>query len=158
MPPTHTPNRIRYVLPFPHSQPGHRLGINSLALDTSTTTNNVAGPQGILYSAGRDGMVSAWDVNLQLKEKQVNEHVNGRVSGEIIDDDGQRTALVSDGKGDRARDWDVQGDKVCSYRISTHCQFTPTTFRAQVQAHTHWVNDIVLAHHSTSGRIYSFQY
>ena len=116
MPPAHTPNRIRYVLPFSHSQPGHRLGINSLALDTSTTTNNGTGPQGILYSAGRDGMVSAWDLNLQLKEKQSTEQVNGRVSGEIFDDDGQKTALVSNGKGDRARDWDIEGDKVCIIR------------------------------------------
>ena len=111
MPPTHTPNRIRYVLPFSHSQPGHRLGINSLALDTSTITNTATGPQGILYSAGRDGMVSAWDLNLQLK-KRATEELNGRVSGEIFDDDGQRTTLVAEGKGDRAREWDVEAGKV----------------------------------------------
>lgn len=112
MPQTHAPNRIRYVLPFPQSQTGHRLGINSLALDTSTTTQNAFGPQGILYSAGRDGMVSAWDLNLQLKKRTVTEEVNGRVSGEIIDDDGQRTTLVAEGRTDRARGWDVEGGKV----------------------------------------------
>jgi hypothetical protein len=111
MPPAHTPNRIRYVLPFAHSQPGHRLGINSLALDTTNGTSG-AEPQGILYSAGRDGMVSAWDLGLQLK-KRANQEVNGRGSGEIIDDDGNRTTLVPEGKGDKAREWDViDNDKV----------------------------------------------
>ena len=112
MPQTHAPNRIRYVLPFPQSQTGHRLGINSLALDTSTITQNASGPQGILYSAGRDGMVSAWNLNLQLKKRAATEEVNGRVNGEIIDDDGQRTALVTEGRTDRARGWDVEGGKV----------------------------------------------
>src|SRR5208282_6659067 len=112
MPQTHAPNRIRYVLPFPHSQTGHRLGINSLALDTSTITRNAYGPQGILYSAGRDGMVSAWDLNLQLKKRSATEEVNGPVTGEIIDDDGQRTTLVAEGRTDRARRWDVEGGNV----------------------------------------------
>ena len=107
----HTPNRIRYVLPFAHSQPGHRLGINSLALDT-TTESNAAGPQGILYSAGRDGMVSAWDVHLLLKEKQVVEEAQEHGSGEIIDDDGHRTNLIAEGRSDRARAWDVENTKV----------------------------------------------
>jgi hypothetical protein len=111
MPPTHTPNRIRYVLPVSHSQPGHRLGINSLAIDTTTVTNSGEGPGGILYSAGRDGMVSAWDLNLQLK-KRVTEDTNGRISADIIDDDGQKTTLIAEGNGDRARDWDVDGGKV----------------------------------------------
>lgn len=106
MPPAHTPNRIRYVLPFAHSKPGHRLGINSLALDTTNGTTSGAEPQGILYSAGRDGMVSAWDLGLHLK-KRANQEVNGRGSGEIIDDDGNRTTLVAEGKGDKAREWDV---------------------------------------------------
>ena len=110
MPPAHTPNRIRYVLPFSHSQPGHRLGINSLALDTTTSTDGST-PQGILYSAGRDGMVSAWGLHLELT-KRPTEEVNGRASGEILDDDGKKLALVSDGKGDRARGWDVDCDKV----------------------------------------------
>src|ERR1700738_4055296 len=109
-----TPNRIRYVLPFAHSQPGHRLGINSLALDTitpSSTNDDHAGPQGILYSAGRDGMVSAWDLNLQLKKRQA-EQIDGGGSGELLDADGQLTTLVAEGKGDRARDWDVESGTV----------------------------------------------
>jgi len=109
MPPTNIPNRIRYVLPVAHSQPGHRLGINSLAVDPITSLDT--GRQGILYSAGRDGMVSAWNLNLRL-QKTATEEVNGGISTEIIDDDGQKTALVSKGKGDRARGWDVEEQQV----------------------------------------------
>jgi hypothetical protein len=57
-------------------------------------------------------MVSAWDLGLHL-QKRVNQEVNGRGSGEIIDDDGNRTTLVAEGKGDKAREWDVvDNDKV----------------------------------------------
>jgi hypothetical protein len=100
------------VLPVPQAQPGHRLGINSLALDTTTPSSATSGGGnaecGILYTAGRDGMVSGWDLNLQLKRREGGE-INGRVNGEIIDDDGKRTTLLSDGKTDRARGLDVDG-------------------------------------------------
>jgi len=116
MPPTSTPNRIRYVLPFPHSQPGHRLGINSLALDTATADSGGNLPQGILYSAGRDGMISAWNLNLQLTPRETEE-IAGRSSGETIDDDGNKTTITAQGKGDPARGWDVvDGAKVYAAR------------------------------------------
>ena len=51
-------------------------------------------------------MVSAWDLGLQLN-KRANREVNGRGSGEIIDDDGNRTILVAEERGDKAREWDV---------------------------------------------------
>ncbi|KHN97790.1 WD repeat protein [Metarhizium album ARSEF 1941] len=51
--------RISYVLESAKSpEGGHRLGVNGLAVDT----NN-----GILYSGGRDGIVCAWDLDLDLK-------------------------------------------------------------------------------------------
>jgi hypothetical protein len=43
------------------------------------------------------------------------EEVDGRVSGEILDDDGQLTTLVAEGKRDRAREWDVEDGKVNAY-------------------------------------------
>jgi len=129
MPPANAPNRIRYVLPVSQAQPGHRLGINSLAIDPTTrSANNDSGNggRGILYSAGRDGMVSAWDLNLQLRKRE-SEEPNGRVHGEIIDDDGDRTTLLVDGKKDRARGWDVNGTarvarlrEVCLIEDSAH--------------------------------------
>lgn len=146
MPQTNAPNRIRYVLPVSQAQPGHRLGINSLAIDTAThaPAHDASGTpaRGILYSAGRDGMVSAWDLNLQLRRHDVEDGRNARVNGDIVDDDGNRTTLLADGKNDGARGWDVEAVKD---------KIPATTFRAQVQAHTHWVNDILLAHESQSG-------
>jgi hypothetical protein len=56
-------------------------------------------------------MVSAWDLNLQLKKRSRTEEVYSHVSGEIIDDNGQRTTLVTKGRTDRTRGWDVEGGK-----------------------------------------------
>ncbi|KAI1815045.1 WD repeat-containing protein [Poronia punctata] len=50
--------RISYVLELDHSHSGgHRLGVNGLAVDRDNA---------ILYSGGRDGVVCAWDLNLDL--------------------------------------------------------------------------------------------
>ncbi|KAI0556280.1 WD repeat-containing protein [Xylaria curta] len=50
--------RISYVLELDHSSSGgHRLGVNGLAVDRDN---------GILYSGGRDGVVCAWNLDLDL--------------------------------------------------------------------------------------------
>ncbi|KAI1178170.1 WD repeat-containing protein [Nemania sp. FL0916] len=50
--------RISYVLELDHSSSGgHRLGVNGLAVDRDNA---------ILYSGGRDGVVCAWDLDLDL--------------------------------------------------------------------------------------------
>lgn len=49
--------RISYVLPLANSAGGHRLGVNGLAVDANNS---------ILYSGGRDGVICAWDLNLDL--------------------------------------------------------------------------------------------
>lgn len=51
--------------------PRHRLGISSLALDTSTQLAGRAAPEGILYSAGRDGLVISWDLGISMKKRKV---------------------------------------------------------------------------------------
>ncbi|KAK3677881.1 hypothetical protein LTR78_001976 [Recurvomyces mirabilis] len=87
--------RISYVLPLANSAGGHRLGVNGLAVDSDNS---------ILYSGGRDGVICAWDLHLDLKRAVLPEH---------------------DAKLEKPAD---------------------TTWRQQVQAHTHWINDIALAH------------
>nr|POE74049.1 pre-mrna-splicing factor cef1 [Quercus suber] len=87
--------RISYVLPLANAAGGHRLGVNGLAVDSINS---------ILYSGGRDGVICAWDLGLDLENPRESE-------------------------------WD---DKPAS-------SIPPTTFRQQVQAHTHWINDIALA-------------
>ncbi|KAK5165387.1 uncharacterized protein LTR77_008916 [Saxophila tyrrhenica] len=86
--------RISYVLPLANQIDGHRLGVGGLAVDSDSS---------ILYSGGRDGMICAWDLNLDLKNVGLPDY------------DAKLPAP------------------------------TPTAFKQQVQAHTHWINDIKLA-------------
>ncbi|KAI5805002.1 hypothetical protein EDC01DRAFT_757670 [Geopyxis carbonaria] len=84
--------RISYVLPLANSPGGHRLGVNSVAVDG----------KGILYTAGRDGAICSWTLGVDLAQQNTDEFI-------------PRLAPA------------------------------PSVFRNQIQAHTHWVNDIVLA-------------
>ena len=49
--------------------PRHRLGVSSLALDTTTQLVSRPSPEGILYTGGRDGLVIAWDLNIPMKQR-----------------------------------------------------------------------------------------
>lgn len=70
--------RISYVIrDEQESFGGHLLGVNSLALDTTTVVNAI--PEGILYSAGRDGMIAGWD--LHLKDVQSQNRKISRANG-----------------------------------------------------------------------------
>ncbi|MCJ1391819.1 hypothetical protein MMC18_004686 [Xylographa bjoerkii] len=101
--------RISYVLPLANSPGGHRLGVNGLAVDSDRS---------ILYSGGRDGVICAWDLNLDLQNGDSNSQ-NPFASPEDPAPAG--------------------GAKK-----------TTSSFRSQVQAHTHWVNDIILAQSNTA--------
>ncbi|KAL4872677.1 hypothetical protein BDV12DRAFT_183009 [Aspergillus spectabilis] len=85
--------RVTYVLPPPDAPGGHRLGVNGLAIDPVNST---------LYSAGRDGVICSWDLNLP------------------------------------------------SLPSSSATNTGATKFRNQVQAHTHWINDIVLTRNNSA--------
>jgi WD repeat-containing protein 48 len=50
--------------------PRHRLGVASLALDTSTQLASRASPEGILYTGGRDGLVISWDLEIRMKKRE----------------------------------------------------------------------------------------
>ncbi|KAI9842611.1 MAG: hypothetical protein M1837_007049 [Sclerophora amabilis] len=94
--------RISYVLPLASSLNGHRLGINGLAVDSGRS---------ILYSGGRDGVICAWDLDIDLE----------RDSQDLLTSPTYR-----------------------SQRNSS------TKWASQVQAHTHWVNDIVLTQNNAA--------
>ncbi|KAI1112941.1 WD repeat-containing protein [Nemania sp. NC0429] len=56
--------RISYVLELDHSSSGgHRLGVNGLAVDQDNA---------ILYSGGRDGVVCAWNLGLDLTSRSAS--------------------------------------------------------------------------------------
>ncbi|KAK2746372.1 hypothetical protein FQN57_003254 [Myotisia sp. PD_48] len=95
--------QVSYVLSASDAPGGHRLGVNALAVDTNSS---------ILYSAGRDGVICSWDLNLDLHSSK-----KGLPSSQ---------APASPGT--------VQ----------------PTRLRRHVQAHTHWVNDIILAQNNST--------
>ncbi|KAG0340983.1 hypothetical protein BG004_006207 [Podila humilis] len=61
--------RISYVLRKDENRNAHLLGVNALALDSTTLTvkgrNGHGVPGGILYTGGRDGMIAAWDLHLE---------------------------------------------------------------------------------------------
>lgn len=54
--------------------PRHRLGVSSLALDTSTQLVGRNAPEGILYSGGRDGMIMSWDLGIQMKKRKYRDN------------------------------------------------------------------------------------
>src|SRR5258707_13274886 len=56
--------------------PRHRLGIASLALDTSTQLVGHHAPEGVLYSGGRDGLIMSWDLGVPLKRRKQKDSAN----------------------------------------------------------------------------------
>ncbi|KAI0582375.1 WD repeat containing protein 48 [Pyrenophora tritici-repentis] len=93
------------LLPLANSAGGHRLGVNGLAVDPQNS---------ILYSGGRDGVICAWDLHLDLN------HTNPDERDPFADTN------------------------------ATDFKPPPTHFRQQVQAHTHWINDLVLAENNNA--------
>ncbi|KAH7080368.1 hypothetical protein BKA63DRAFT_531305 [Paraphoma chrysanthemicola] len=65
------------------------------------------------YSGGRDGVICAWDLHLDLQQN-----------------DDERDPFADTN--------------------ATNYKPPPTQFKSQVQAHTHWINDIVLAQNSSA--------
>ncbi|KAK5988658.1 UBP9-binding protein [Cladobotryum mycophilum] len=94
---------ISYVLENDKSSKGgHRLGVNGLVVDTNNS---------ILYSGGREGVICAWDLNIDLRHR-----------ADLVDNTPTTQAKSK----------------------------STTTFRAQTQAHMHWINDITLAQNNTA--------
>ncbi|KAJ7446692.1 hypothetical protein FB451DRAFT_1536921, partial [Mycena latifolia] len=148
--------------------PRHRLGVAALALDTSTILQGRPAPEGILYSAARDGQVLAWDLALPLRPRPAADHPTPRARWEALtgwaddqideEQDEQDERPTSDGDvlgevtaharrrrpahGVRAlsyeEEWEMDPDK--APRASS--------FRQCVQTHTDWVNDILLCNYN----------
>ena len=103
--------------------PRHRLGVVSLALDTSTLlAGGRAAPEGILYSGARDGLVCSWDLGFPMKKKKGEPPLSpsllrrGRCRWEVITgwgDDAVDEECGEEGVDDKPRngsDGDVLGE------------------------------------------------
>ncbi|KAF1980776.1 WD40 repeat-like protein [Aulographum hederae CBS 113979] len=134
--------RISYVLPLAKSAGGHRLGVNGLVVDSLNS---------VLYSGGRDGVICAWDLNLDLNPF-ADQHDDE--SRQPLLGDTDRSTSISSAYPNRnasiSSSYISNTDRNASVASSTshplpNASSPPTRFRQQVQAHTHWINDIVLA-------------
>ncbi|KAK9242641.1 hypothetical protein V1506DRAFT_479838 [Lipomyces tetrasporus] len=129
-----TSRKITYLLASESSHHGHTLGINSLAVDPSPPSSEYSG---LLYSAGRDGMVMAWNLeNMVLKNA-------GYASVDDFDVDMTGITAGIGGVGLNPVAEEAKENPPATNGVKK--AQGRSTFRAQVQMHTHWVNDIALA-------------
>lgn len=105
--------------PDSQSHPRHRLGVASLALDTSTFLAGRPTPEGILYSGGRDGLIMSWDLSVPMKRRRAPERTRRGVGGgwELMTGWDDNVDEEADDMDDRLiSDGDVLGDVTASLK------------------------------------------
>lgn len=133
--------------PAAASAHGHCLGVNALALDTTTTLHGRPGPEGILYTAGRDGLVASWELGMGLEQRE--KRTRGVRWERLEDADGGSSDSDSEGGGDESSDDDDDDELVWESPAVTR-PAGPSAFRQSVQTHTDWVNDIILCNSNST--------
>lgn len=141
-----SPNNTPLEIPK-SNHPRHRLGVVSLALDTSTHLAGRNAPEGILYSGARDGLVCSWDLELPMKKREEErrrivgrwEGMTGwgddvigeeddtddkiRSDGDILGDvNSSRRRRRADGTIPYELSWEVNRDAYESYKV---CSYFP---------------------------------
>ncbi|KAL0092183.1 WD40-repeat-containing domain protein [Phycomyces blakesleeanus] len=79
-----TRRKVSYVVQQKDEERAHCLGVNSLALHTPP------GSSGVLYSAGRDGVVAGWDLHMPITDR----HDKGWVLDETLESAPRATSKV----------------------------------------------------------------
>ncbi|PWN49847.1 WD40 repeat-like protein [Violaceomyces palustris] len=147
--PTETPSS--YAPTPPPGHPQHTLAVSSLAIDPSTCISshghNDSKPQGILYTGGRDGLVGAWELGLNMRRRekkiyqgrdwlsQPTDMQSSETQNKYVDEK-EGTYSLLDRHEARSNGWEVDPHLLD--------QTPRTSFRQCVQSHTDWINDIVL--------------
>lgn len=152
------------------SHPRHRLAVQALALDLSTSLEHGGPPGGILYTGGRDGLLCSWELGLPTKRRK---RAYGRASPEDGDDDDEDEDALDSDDDDGALLVQHKPRTMSASSAATTKQATPGShlpvqdrwevdadavlqqgappkakFRQCIQSHTDWVNDIVLANYN----------
>ncbi|KAM3589904.1 hypothetical protein VKS41_000759 [Umbelopsis sp. WA50703] len=119
-----TRRKVSYVVKNENDDHAHRLGVNSLALDP-TAGRDASNPNlgGILYSAGRDGVVAGWDLHMPFQRAS---------KFEIDESEDERSG----------RSWLLDQTAV---QVATPQKPSSRVFS---QTHTDWVNDIILCNNN----------
>ncbi|QSL65953.1 hypothetical protein MERGE_003090 [Pneumocystis wakefieldiae] len=134
---------IQYVLPLDETKRGHRLGLNAAIIDPLKDG-------GRLYTAGRDGLIFSWDLNLRpgkrdFGEYRFNEAYYGESSGILCPGDTMNDldAHILRKKAHTSRAL----EKLCTNNVSINggsFKDEGPSYHSEVQAHMHWINDLAL--------------
>ncbi|KAH9807578.1 hypothetical protein DFH28DRAFT_1004490 [Melampsora americana] len=147
--------------------PRHSLGINAFAIDFSTQIQDKDGPQGILYTGSKDGLVAAWELSIPtklrssplyppiLKSNPKSTHYS--TSSEAAESDSnqfdqsfsnQSISTPQDSTSTSNQDIIYENRYEIDQAKLSQAPLPPTTLRQCVQSHTDWCNDIVLCNHN----------
>ncbi|KAG9318516.1 hypothetical protein JVU11DRAFT_607 [Chiua virens] len=140
-------------LPLKNNHPRHRLGVTSLALDTTTQLEGHATPQGLLYTGSRDGQVISWDLGLSFRLKRdPSSRRNRGVRWETLTGMSDETLGDVKESGGRKRRTSIYDDIPYEHQWELDPERlnfkTESMFRQCAQMHTDWINDILLCNYN----------
>jgi hypothetical protein len=104
-PSDHPPLSSHASIDPPSAHPQHSLGVPAMALDTSTQLAAQDGPQGILYTGGRDGLLAGWELGMRLRRRTALEGHEGAGKADWV----RWNELGVDGLNDGADDEPTAG-------------------------------------------------
>lgn len=85
------------------THPRHRLAVQALAIDLSTSLHGETKPGGLLYTGGRDGLVCSWELGLPTKRRRHRYGKSNLREEEESGSDDDTSDSEVEGKGDRWR-------------------------------------------------------
>lgn len=134
---------------YESDHPRHTLPVTSLAIDTSTIIGDSKEhkPSGILYTGGRDGMIGAWELGLQMRRKKAVYRYDGVEEEDDEEEDPTLGLLDGVSQGTSLdNQWEVDDEA-----DDEAAPVPAAKFRQCLGSHTDWINDIVLCNQNQTG-------